>query len=55
MYILKFYKEKGLFWIRLFGIGFSCKDTSIHKLLFSERNGHRKGLMIGKFLFHFIH
>ena len=33
-------------WFRLFGIGFRWKDTTKHKLLFSERNGYDKAITI---------
>ena len=41
-----FYSDR-IGWIRLFGLGVGWKDVTIHKLLFSERNGHKRGLRIG--------
>ena len=38
--IIQFYREKGLFWIRIFGYGFSIKNIDIHGYLFSERHKH---------------
>jgi len=49
MKILSYHFCKGGFWIRVFGIGFSIMDKNIHRPLFSERNGHRKVLRIGKY------
>jgi hypothetical protein len=43
-----FYYHNRFGWFRLFGSGLKWKDTSIHGLLFGERNGHSKGLQIGK-------
>ncbi len=43
-----FYYQNRLGWFRLFGRGFKWKDTSIHGLLFGERNGYSKGIQIGK-------
>ncbi len=37
-----YYYMKGMFWFRIFGYGFHCKDTNIHPILFSERNGYTK-------------
>jgi hypothetical protein len=44
---LKFYSHNRFGWFRFFGIGLKWKDTSIHRLMFSERTGHR-GFRIGK-------
>ncbi len=46
--IWDFYYYNRLGWFRLFGRGLKWKDTSIHKLIFSERNGYSKGFQIGK-------
>jgi hypothetical protein len=35
-------------WIRFLGRGFAYKDTKVHSLLFSERNGYTKRVQIGK-------
>jgi hypothetical protein len=44
-----------LWWFRLFGFGVSAKNTEVFPLTFSERYGHRKGLRLGKWIFHFLH
>lgn len=36
-------------WIRVFGYGVSWKDTSRHRLRFSERNGYDTGLQVGRY------
>lgn len=43
-------KLKGLFWFRLWrgGPGFHIKDTTLHGLLFSERNGYDCAIKISK-------
>ena len=43
------YIGNGAFWIRVFGYGFLFKDTAINPLMFSERNGYRQGVFIGRF------
>lgn len=43
-----------LFWVRVFGLGISCKNTGVYPLTFSERYGHRKGVRLGKWIFHFL-
>jgi len=48
------YKQKGMFWFRVFGYGISGKDINIHRLLFSEKYGYRKGIQIRRWRFHFI-
>lgn len=40
-------KGNGIGWMRLFGKGIHWKDTTRHRLYFSERNGYRKSLNIG--------
>lgn len=45
------YLGDGAFWIRFFGHGFLLKDTAINPLMFSERNGYRTGIFIGRFFF----
>jgi len=42
------YRCDGLFWFRIFGYGLHIKDMTKHPPLFSERNGNRKHLRIGK-------
>jgi len=44
----------GGFWVRLFGVGVSVVNKERHLPLFSERNGHRKILRLGKCGFEFI-
>lgn len=39
--------EPGLGFFRLFGVGLSWKDTRVHRLLFSERNGYTRHVMVG--------
>lgn len=34
-------------WFRVFGRGLKWKDTKIHCLTFSERNGYSKAIRIG--------
>lgn len=46
---LTIYTTRGGGWFRLFGRGFGWKNTQIIPLLFSERNGYRKHLMLGRF------
>lgn len=41
-------------WFRLFGVGISWKDTKRHRPIFSERQGYRRGMCIGKWRFHFL-
>ena len=38
-------------WFRLFGAGISWKDTKRIPLIFSERNGYKKHLMLGAWSF----
>lgn len=45
---------KGGGWFRVFGCGLAWKDTKIHTLLFSERNGYGRGFYIGKWRFKFL-
>lgn len=54
MKIFSGYKTNGLFWFRFFGYGLHGKDTTKNRLLFSERNGYRKYLKIGNWIFRFI-
>lgn len=48
---LMLYTKDGIGWVRLFRVGFRWKDTTKHRLTFSERNGYRRHLMIGKWSF----
>lgn len=38
----------GIGFFRLLGFGLYWKDTSRHRLYFSERNGHQKAIIVGK-------
>jgi|SaaInl8_200m_RNA_FD_contig_81_662179_length_1898_multi_3_in_0_out_0_2 hypothetical protein len=40
---------KGGWWFRVFGYGLTCKNTTMHRLYFSERYGFTKGVQIKKF------
>lgn len=46
---LSYHQNRGSFWIRVFGVGISVNDRSIHKPLFSERMGITKAANIGKY------
>ncbi len=46
--IFQWYNKNGFVWFRIFGIGFHFKDLSKNRLYFSERNGYKKYLKIGK-------
>lgn len=48
--ILSFYKKVGFGWIRLFGRGLLFKDTTKHQMMFSERNGYMKKIIVGNWL-----
>jgi len=48
------YYEDGTGWFRIFGKGLKWKDTTKHKLLFSERNGYSKALNIRKWRIGFL-
>lgn len=45
----------GLGWFRILGKGIHWKDTTKHRLYFSERNGYRKALTIGKYRLTLLH
>lgn len=47
--MVSYHFEKGLFWVRIFCVGFKIKNTAVHPLLFSERSKRAKGVIIGKF------
>ena len=53
---IKIYKkgDNSMFWFRLFGYGITGKKISIHRLLFSQRNGYRKGFNIFGWYFEFL-
>ena len=62
----KFFSQfhmKGCWWFRIFGVGLACKDTTQHRLMFSERTlGHKfwhiliygKQMQIGKYRIQFL-
>ena len=54
MRIVYGYKEKGLWWFRIFGYGIKAKNTRTHMLLFSERHGYSCGMCIGHWYFGFL-
>lgn len=47
-------RQSGQGWFRVLGFGLAWKDTRLHPLLFSERNGYRKGLRLGAWMFHLL-
>ena len=47
-------KKNGQFWFRIFGIGISGKDITIHSRVFSERYGFVKSIQIRNWLFRFL-
>ena len=49
-----FYAVPGLGWFRLFGLGLHWKDTSRHRIYFSERNGYKKALKISSWWISFL-
>ena len=46
-----YYRERGLWWFRIYGYGLHYKNVRLHPPLFSERTGLRKKLKIGKHWF----
>lgn len=42
-----FRNEGGLGFFTIFGVGVHWKDTSRHRMFFSERNGYKKALTVG--------
>jgi len=47
--IISVYLTKGLFWIRLFGVGFSIRNVCIYWPIFSERYGYTKLFRLGRY------
>jgi len=47
--------SNGIGWMRILGKGIHWKDTSKYSLYFSERNGYRKALNIGKWRLSLLH
>jgi len=54
LYCIRGDKTQGWFMLFRTWYGFTWKDTSKLPLIFSERIGARKGLRIGKYLFHWL-
>lgn len=52
--IFCYYKTNGLFWFRILGYGLSFKDITIRDLMFSERYGYSKFLLIERWIIHFL-
>jgi hypothetical protein len=52
--MLEYYITKGARWFRIFGFGLQWKNTTIHPLLFSQRNGYTRGITIGKWWIGFL-
>jgi len=50
MAIFSYYKGDGFFWFRLFNKGLVFKNTKKHMMIFSERYGKTKYIMVGKWL-----
>jgi hypothetical protein len=46
--------SKSIFWVRVFGVGISGKNTVTHPLLFSQRNGYKKYLRVGEWVFSYL-
>ena len=45
-----YYSSDGFKWFRLFGIGLGFKDLTKFAMMFSERNGYTKHIILGKWL-----
>ena len=45
--VLYYYCGRGMFWFRIFGKGLHFRNINKHPLVFSERNGYTKYLLIG--------
>ncbi len=52
--IIDYHYHNRFGWIRIYGIGFKLKDTSIYQLTFPERYGHKKGFQLGKWRFTYL-
>ena len=48
------YSTDGLWWFRIFGVGFSGQDITKHRLLFSQRYGYKKAITLGKWRFEYL-
>lgn len=49
-WICGMYSQDYGFWIRVFGYGISVRDVTKHSLLFSERYGYTRYMMVGKWV-----
>jgi hypothetical protein len=52
--LLQVHTRPGSGWLRVFGFGITWKDTRRHRLIFSERNGYCKHILIGHWSFSFL-
>lgn len=50
MKIFSSYSSDGFWWFRVFGVGFSGKETTKNFLTFSERYGYTKYIRIGNWI-----
>jgi hypothetical protein len=50
IYSLSNSKERGLGWMRLFGLIITWRDLKKNKLTFSQRYGYKKYIKIGKWV-----
>lgn len=48
--LFEYYYGNGVLWFRIFGAGLLCKNVKKRGFIFSEREGHTKYIMIGKYL-----
>lgn len=48
------YRFNGMGWFRIYGYGLIWKDTTRRQLTFSERNGLKKRLRIGKWIIGYL-
>lgn len=46
MKIFQFYSGNGIIWFSIFGLGIHIKDLNKRYLIFSERNGYSKRVVI---------
>lgn len=47
--MIKWFHAPGMFWFRICGYGLVVSDKTINPPLFSERNGLRRWLRIGRY------
>lgn len=56
--MIKYNRVDGHFWVRIFGRGILVKDvtgpSARHSLTFSERYGHVRFIMLGKWLIRYL-